>query len=259
MGKNDEYIMKTEQEHIIQNELKMLRLLHHPNIINLVDFFDNKAIIIEKMDQDLLDHIQNTKIKICECRGRKIFKQVCDAVEFIHQNGIAHMDLSLENILINKNGRVKICDFGLSMVVKNYDNYGNGNGIGIGKETYCSPELYYGQKIDPLKNDVYSLGIILFAVLTGSAPYITMSRSDLRFSIFRSVYGDVPLVISIRPVIEKSIKVYEKLTEMFVRDEIIVVVDLFRKMLTYQQHRYYIENVHSHKWMKIEECGNHND
>lgn len=89
----------------------------HPNIINLLEVFENTKYVLLVMEYasngDLLNYLK-IKNGIAEDEGRKLFRQIAFALRFVHRNGIIHRDIKLDNILLDELGRCKLCDFGVS-------------------------------------------------------------------------------------------------------------------------------------------------
>ena len=98
--------------------------------------------------------------------ARTLFRQLVAGVEYLHQHKIAHLDLKLENILIGEDLKLKITDFDLSYVEGDKSFHGKGS------RQYRAPEAAQGEIEDPFACDIYSLGIILFALFVGTLPYI---------------------------------------------------------------------------------------
>ncbi|CAK4616243.1 hypothetical protein LEN26_008774 [Aphanomyces euteiches] len=109
------------------------------------------------------------------------FSQIVSAVGYMHAKGIAHRDLSLENILVH-NGVCYLCDFGLATQVQSSCR------DRVGKSVYMAPEVYQGKAYGPKKADVWSLGIVLFMLLTGVPLCLAATQPDSRYSYF-TTYG----------------------------------------------------------------------
>ncbi|EGW12566.1 Serine/threonine-protein kinase MARK2 [Cricetulus griseus] len=102
-----------------------------------------------------------------EEEARPIFQQVVTAVHFLHQRRIAHRDFKLENILIDRAGNVKLCDFGMAIQLKE----GQMLKEGCGSLNYMAPEILARKRYDGLAVDMWSLGVLLYALVTGYFPY----------------------------------------------------------------------------------------
>lgn len=108
----------------------------------------------------------------------KYFWQICRGVATLHRHGYAHRDVSLENIMIGDDGECRLMDFGLACDVKDKIN-------GAGKLFYMAPEVYCGERYAPLKVDMWSLGVVLFMLVTGYPPYEVPCDKDERFVILK--------------------------------------------------------------------------
>jgi len=133
-------------------------------------------------DNDLYDYVEGRPDgRLNEVEALYIFRQIAFGVQYLHYQGIAHRDLSLENVLLHQ-GQAKLCDFGLSTNVHNVCS------DHVGKLYYMAPEIVRGIKYRPAVADIWSLGIMLFILLTGS-PLI--ADENLREAVFcvLEIYG----------------------------------------------------------------------
>ncbi|GAB9466622.1 unnamed protein product [Globisporangium polare] len=125
---------------------------------------------------DLYEHVQaRPNGLLSEMEALRFMKQIVSGVDFLHQHGIAHRDLSLENILLTSDNICKIADFGVST-----DASRKCSGF-VGKDYYIAPEIVAGQRYDPVGADVWSLGVMLFMMLTGSPLFSIASRTAKGF------------------------------------------------------------------------------
>lgn len=151
------------------NEVKITKELNHPSILKSFDTFedeDNYYHITELVDKGSLFDYVSTKGSLSENEARPIFSQILSAVEYLHlTKKTVHRDLKLENILLDRNLRIRLIDFGFSQVID--ENLFNQM---VGSPAYVAPELATGQKYD-LRVDVWSLGVILYAMLNGRLPF----------------------------------------------------------------------------------------
>ena len=123
-----------------------------------------------------------------EILGRIIFKQILNSVELIHKNGFGHQDIKLENILISSNFNFKLSDFGFAKEI-----FPNGNNqftfSHYGTNGYFPPEIYINRNIDPIKSDIFALGVSLFIIVSGIKPFNSSKRNDnLYKKIWRKNY-----------------------------------------------------------------------
>lgn len=156
-------------------EIQALRNLRHPHVIRILDVADNPDSVCFIMERaaggELRRYVERHGL-LSEDEARVFFKQIIGAVHYIHNKKIIHRDLKLENILLDSNNRCKIVDFGLSDYVTSKER----TVTDAGTEAYLAPEVYaQDRKADPFKLDVWSLGVILYAMTHGKLPF---SRPD---------------------------------------------------------------------------------
>ena len=154
-----------------RNERQLLAALAHPNIARLLDGGvtpgGSPYLVMEYVDGQLWDRYCADRKLPVEARIR-LFLQVCDAVEFAHQNMIVHGDLKPGNILVTPDGIVKLLDFGTAKLLRDPD--GKVTQFPSLTPRYASPEQMHGERVNTL-SDVFSLGVILYELLTGAWPF----------------------------------------------------------------------------------------
>ncbi len=155
-------------------EARALARLNHPNIVSVFDFGQNGGhcwILMEFVDGTNLRELLRTKtLQPREALG--IVPKVCDALQYAHDEGIVHRDIKPENILLDKKGRVKIADFGLAKLMgKDASDFSlTATGMTLGTPRYMAPEQFdKPQEVDH-RADIYSLGVVLYEMLTGEVP-----------------------------------------------------------------------------------------
>ncbi|KAJ8576502.1 hypothetical protein ON010_g2708 [Phytophthora cinnamomi] len=149
----------------------------HPNVVQYKDSFVEQQtlhLVMEHCaDGDLYDYLSRRKQRTMSCMNAlSVLSQVATGLEFLHKHGIAHRDISLENIMLHR-GRCKIGDFGLATRARRV------SGRRVGKEYYMAPEIVAGETYDPKAADVWSLGIVLFIMLTGS-PLVSLASTSVK-------------------------------------------------------------------------------
>ena len=162
-----------------RREVNALNSISHPNIVEFEDSFEfsfqgNKygVMEMEKMDMDLMDLILNN-ISVPEKIARFVFSKICHAIAHIHTMGLSHLDIKADNILISLNEEgsiqdVKLCDFGFAM---NWCDFKQKTCFGT--RDYRPLESFTGEyTIDPEKVDIWSLGVVLFTLITGLYPFM---------------------------------------------------------------------------------------
>ena len=160
------------------------RRLSHVAKVEKAFVKDNKGyLVMELCRTDLRDYMIE-KAMLSGAEAARIFFQICQTVQKLHDIGIVHLDLTLENILIGFDGEIKLIDFGSAMVVKGEDKkiiQKKGGMVG-----YNSPEVNKNTPVNPKKADVWSLGVILHLMMTGSFPNSVVGKRR-RFSWGKSL------------------------------------------------------------------------
>jgi len=160
----------------VLQEIKAGRALKHESIIKFIESFETSTsvyLVMEYFDgQDLYSLLEERNYKpYPEVSARDIFKQLVSALGYTHQMGIAHRDIKLENILMDKNGQIRLIDFGLCDSV--FDSNGKMRLCleSVGSPAYIAPEVLSGKPYNGLKADVWSAGVVLYALLFGRFPF----------------------------------------------------------------------------------------
>jgi serine/threonine protein kinase len=164
-------------------ERQILARLSHPNIARLYDggTTDDSLpfFVMEYVEgEELLDYCDRKNLSAGE--RLEIFRKICGAVSYAHQNLIVHRDLKPSNILVTEDGEPKLLDFGISKILSSESEVQTGTATALGMLTpkYASPEQFRGEAVTT-GTDVYSLGVILYELLTGNLPYeLTNRRID---------------------------------------------------------------------------------
>ena len=167
-GKSDEY---TERFH---REAQSLARLNHPNIVTIYDYGEANGLcyfVMEFVDGVDLRRMIEAKTLTAE-EALRIVPQVCDALQFAHDQGIVHRDIKPANILLDKQGRVKIADFGLAKIVGKTANDLTLTATGdvMGTAEYMAPEQRRASQSVDHRADIYSLGVVFYEMLTGEVP-----------------------------------------------------------------------------------------
>jgi len=161
------------------NELKLAHKISHKNVCRMYHLGEEEGVHFITMEyipgEDLKSMIRMTR-QLTVGTAISMAKQVCDGLEEAHRLGVIHRDLKPSNIMIDKAGTIRIMDFGIARSLKTKGI--TGTGVMIGTPEYMSPEQVEGKEADP-HSDIYSLGIILFEVLTGRLPF----EGDTAFAI----------------------------------------------------------------------------
>jgi eukaryotic-like serine/threonine-protein kinase len=161
-------------------ERQILAHLDHPNIARLLDggstddglpYFVMEHVPGVAIDKYCLDHDLGIEDRI------KLFRQVCSAVSYAHQHLAVHRDIKPSNILVSENGSPKLLDFGIAKLLDtDLDNARTATVFQMMTPEYASPEQVSGNENVTTASDVYSLGVVLYELLTGRSPYLIGSR-----------------------------------------------------------------------------------
>lgn len=159
------------QEKFMPRELELWPRLSHPNLIALLDCFQDSRrvyMVLEFADGgDALKYIQKSGA-ISETLARRWTSQIADAVRYMHDQGISHRDLKLENLLLDKEKNIKLADFGFVKELCSADDLSQ---TYCGSKSYAAPEILMGRPYDPKKADVWAVGVILYIFVTGKMPF----------------------------------------------------------------------------------------
>lgn len=124
---------------------------------------------------DLLNYVRKRR-RLKEDSAKFIFKQIIDGLAHIHSKGVLHRDIKLDNILLDGHGRVKIADFGVSRIVKSTQEEMTEQ---CGTPAYIAPELLRDQGYWGFGADIWSCGVVLYAMLYGTVPFKANSMTEL--------------------------------------------------------------------------------
>jgi serine/threonine protein kinase len=168
-----------------QQEAKAAARLNHPNIVSIFHVGqqgEQYYIIMEYLEGDSLGQLAKSGERYSADTILKWMYQVCDGLHFAHENGVVHRDIKPDNLILLKNGTVKITDFGIarleqSEMVKTKDQ------TFMGTIYYCSPEQLREFKSIDRRTDIYSSGVVLYQLLTGTLPFHEASIAETIDSI----------------------------------------------------------------------------
>src|ERR1700723_2351158 len=147
--------------------------LSHPNIVPVFDWGEDGGtyfIVMEFIDGRALSSILRTAGPMHPDRAAEIGADVALALDYAHRHGVVHRDIKPGNVLITDEGQVKVTDFGIARAV-NTDESLTHTGAVMGTATYFSPEQAEGMGVDA-RTDIYSLGVVLFEMVTGRPPFL---------------------------------------------------------------------------------------
>jgi eukaryotic-like serine/threonine-protein kinase len=186
------------------HELRYSRKITHKNVIRIYDFLymrGNYAISMEYFPSHTLgSEIVNEK-PLALPRAVQYGIDIATGMLVAHQAGIVHRDLKPANVLIDNEGLLKIVDFGVAAAHKEGDTQLTKTGYVIGSPKYMAPEQILGKKVDE-RADIYSLGVILYEMVTGQPPY---SRGDHMSVMYQHVQGKAKAPIEVNPQLPKPL------------------------------------------------------
>ena len=156
-----------------QREARTLAQLNHPNIITIHDFGrkdDLYYLVMEYVDGTNLRQLE-TAAKLKPHEALAIVPKICEALQFAHERGVVHRDIKPENILVTENGHVKIADFGLAKLSGATDQFPlTGTWQVMGTPHYMAPEQFEKPNSVDHRADIFSLGVVIYEMLTGELP-----------------------------------------------------------------------------------------
>ncbi|KAK0186494.1 hypothetical protein F5146DRAFT_1113543 [Armillaria mellea] len=165
----------------LTREIHHHRQLHHPHVAQMYEVIATESsiwIVTELCSGgELFDYLVE-KGRLSEDETRVMFGQLCLAVAYLHEKGIVHRDLKLENVLLDERCKVKLGDFGFTR-----ERF-------VGRPGYASPEMLQGKKYQGPEVDVWSLGIILYCLLTGTLPFDDDDEAVMRQKIVKGDFED---------------------------------------------------------------------
>ncbi|KAF9332523.1 hypothetical protein BG006_004601 [Podila minutissima] len=154
----------------IEREIAIMKLINHPHVIRLYDVYETEQELFLVMEYvsggELFEYLVN-KGRLDESEALRFFQQIIVGLAFCHKRKICHRDLKPENLLLDQQMNVKIADFGMASLQKT----GRLLETSCGSPHYASPEVVTGMKYDGSASDIWSCGIILYALLTGHLPF----------------------------------------------------------------------------------------
>ena len=225
--------VKIPDMNLFKNEINIMSILDHPNIIKLYEIFEDEKyfyLIIEYCDGgELLHRIRERNEKgnpFKEKEIAEIFKEIISAISYCHDNNVVHRDLKLENILFlnkNENSEIKIIDFGVSTILEKKENKIKRLNSKIGTVYYMSPEILKGSYTELC--DIWACGVILYIMVFGFPPFNGNNDKEIYESIKKGK-------IEFPNKISKNLK------------------DLFNHMLCSEKTRFNAKQVLEHVWIK---------
>ncbi|XP_032590033.1 uncharacterized protein LOC6560691 isoform X3 [Drosophila grimshawi] len=215
---NEEYLSKTFRE------ISILKSLRHPHITRLYEVMESQSMIYLVTEYapngEIFDHlVANGRMK--EPEAARVFTQLISAVHYCHQRGVVHRDLKAENVLLDKDMNIKLADFGFS----NHYEEGSLLRTWCGSPPYAAPEVFQGLEYDGPKSDIWSLGVVLYALVCGALPFDGKTILELKSRVVLGKFR-IPFFMS-------------QECEHLIRNMLVVEPD----------RRYTIKQIIKHRWL----------
>lgn len=193
--------------HRFENEARIMASLDHPNIVKVLDYTDDSdrlAIVMEYLEGSTLSDYVKTNGALSPETASSLMLSILDAFQYAHDHGIIHRDVKPSNILLDDKLTPKIMDFGIAKLLT--DNSLTRTGTQMGTPTYMSPEQVRDVKDIDHRSDIYSLGVTLYFIITGAAPYsaATLSTFDIYTKIVHEPLPALTTSIQFSSVISKA-------------------------------------------------------
>ncbi|CAG7603829.1 Serine/threonine-protein kinase PrkC [Paenibacillus solanacearum] len=198
-----QYVHDEEFIHRFRREAQAAASLSHPNVVSIYDVGqedDVHYIVMEYVEGTTLNELIKEKAPLQVEEAIHIASQICDALDHAHHNQIIHRDIKPHNILIGKNGRVKVTDFGIARAVTSSTITQTGSVVG--SVHYFSPEHAKGTPTGE-QSDLYSLGIVMYQMLTGRLPFLGESPISVAL---KHLQEDVEEPRKVNPLIPQSVE-----------------------------------------------------
>ncbi|MDW7675357.1 MAG: Stk1 family PASTA domain-containing Ser/Thr kinase, partial [Bacillota bacterium] len=247
----DEFADDEEFVRRFRHEAQAVASLSHPNIVNIFDVGYNEGnhyLVMEFVEGQNLKEIIKLRGALKVEEAIDIAKQICDGLEHAHDNKIIHRDIKPHNILITKNGKIKVADFGLARAVTT-STVTHTKSV-LGSVHYFSPEQAKGEVTDE-KSDIYSLGVVLYEMLTGQVPFgggdspisVALKHIESEPESLRKINPSIPPAVEavVKRAMAKDIKRrYNKISEL--KQDLILALS-----------RGYVEEVEDNEFEKTRE------
>lgn len=182
-------VLKVGMMNQIKREISVMRLVKHPNVVQLYEVLASKNKIYFILEYvkggDVFDKVAKGKVK--EDDARKYFQQLISAVDFCHKRGAYHRDLKPENLLLDDEGDLKISDFGLSALAETKTQDGLLH-TSCGTPAYVAPEIIDHKGYDGAKADIWSCGVVLFVLLARFLPFHDSNLMEMYRKITRAEF-----------------------------------------------------------------------
>ena len=187
---NKQNLLNEKAKKKILYETNLMRGLYHPSVTKILETFETDKymlIIMEYISGGNLQNFVKKRRKLCEKTAKILYRQIIQGIKYIHSKGIVHRDIKLENILLDLNNIVKICDFGVGKLTQKGQKLMDQCGTPV----YMAPEIIKGDGYEGFPVDVWSSGVALYIMLSGNIPFNRDKTHDLQSAIMNLPYKKI--------------------------------------------------------------------
>jgi serine/threonine protein kinase len=170
---------------LFEHEIKVLSALRHPNIVKIIDYgidHDQAFFVMEFVDGEPLNALLG-RVRKCDTKfAIRIVRSAAETFSYVHEQGITRNDIKPSNMILTPKGQIKLVDFGIAAFMADTQDTGDNSNLIIGTPRYLSPERING-KPATVQSDVFSLGVVLYELITGQNPFDAEDSIGIAMSI----------------------------------------------------------------------------
>ena len=174
-----------------EREARIMLDFRHENIVPVYDHFKDGSsycIAMEFVDGLSLEDLIERKKTIAPMIALLILNEICKGLKYAHEKGVIHRDIKPDNVLVSKNGEVKLVDFGIATIKSKDEEELTKTGMVLGTPAYMSPEQLSDSKSVDKRSDIYSVGVLLYQMITGEKPFASSFSADVIHKIAKGIY-----------------------------------------------------------------------
>ncbi|PRP83727.1 hypothetical protein PROFUN_09059 [Planoprotostelium fungivorum] len=177
----------------LQREIEIQKRVRHANIAQLLEVIevaeDNTCLVVELVDgRDLIEYLDEfPESRLPEREACKVFQQITSAIHYLHENGVVHRDIKLENVMISHDGICKLIDFGFA----SYWTINRALKTPCGSAIYAAPEILSRKTYRGPKTDVWGLGVLLYCLTSGKIPWAGDNATEQLYNTVRGNWSDI--------------------------------------------------------------------